>query len=74
MEPRHDEDPENPYRGSIWAIGDEHLPPGQQRAEPAESTVILMKLMEANREMQKISDAEEMQVESVTAAGPAETE
>ena len=68
------EDPENPYRGAIWALGDEQLPPSQQRAEPAESTLILMKRIEANRGMQKISDAAEMQVDSVSAAEPAETE
>ena len=69
-----EDDPENSYRGAIWALGEEQLPPSQQRAEPAESTMVLMKRIEANREAQKISDAAQMQVDSVSAAEPAETE
>ena len=69
-----EDDPENPYRGAIWAFGEEHLPRSQQRADPAESTMVLMRRIRANKEAQNISDADQMQTDSVSAVEPAETE
>jgi hypothetical protein len=56
MEKSEDDD----YPGPIWAIGEEHLPPSRRRSEPAESTMILMKCVEAKRIEQIMMHAEEM--------------
>ena len=58
----------------FWAFDDEQLPLDQQRAEPAQSSMVLMKRLRAGKEAEEVAEATQMQDDSVSAAARVETD
>ncbi len=58
---RQGAEPNGPFRGAMWAFGDQFLPQAQRRMDPAPTVMMQMKRIRAEKKPKKVAQAAQMQ-------------